>query len=61
MFDIKFYEDENGKSEVMDYILKINNSFDKNSRIKSNKIRLYMKLLEEYGFALKEPFVKKNR
>ena len=59
MYDIKFYEDKNGYSEVWEYIEKLNNSKVKADRIKSNKIRLYLKLLEEYGFKLNEPQAKK--
>ena len=59
MYDIEFYEDKNGKSEVYEYIkeLKKNNSKENKQTVK--KIDLYIDLLSEYGFSLTEPYIKK--
>lgn len=59
MYDIEFYEDRKGKSEVYEYIkeLKINNSKENKQKVK--KIDLYIDLLSEYGLTLTEPYIKK--
>lgn len=59
MYDIEIYEDKNGKSEIQEYLKKLRISKSKDDKIKSNKIRMYINLLSEYGFELNEPFVKK--
>ena len=59
MFDIEFYEDKNGKSEVYEYIKSLNNNNGKESRQKLKKINLYIDLLSEYGLKLTEPYIKK--
>ena len=59
MYEIEIYEDKNGSSEVIEYFEKLQNSKSKEDRIKANKIRMYMKLLSEYGFMLNEPYIKK--
>ena len=59
MYDIEFYQDKDGKSEVYEYIkeLKKNNSKENKQNVK--KIDLYIDLLSEYGFSLTEPYIKK--
>lgn len=37
----------------------LRNSNSKQDRIKLNKIRMYTRLLSEYGLELKEPYIKK--
>lgn len=59
MYEIEIYEDKNGNSEVIEYFEKLQNSKSKEYRIKANKIRMYMRLLSEYGFMLNEPYIKK--
>lgn len=59
MYEIEIYEDKNGSSEVIEYFEKLQNSKSKEDRIKANKIRMYMRLLSEYGFMLNEPYIKK--
>ena len=59
MFDIEFYEDINGKSEVYEYIQKLNKTNGKENRQKLKKINMYIDLLSEYGLTLTEPYIKK--
>lgn len=59
MFDIEFYEDKNGKSEVYEYIQKLNKANGKENRQKLKKINMYIDLLSEYGLTLTEPYIKK--
>lgn len=58
MYEIYFYKDKNGKSPVRDYIEELSLKNDKDSRIKTNKIRDYIKSLSEYGISLGEPYIK---
>lgn len=55
---IYFYKDKNGNRPVADYIARLAGNKDKDSRIKLNKIRDYIKILSEYGTQAGEPFVK---
>ena len=58
MYQIEIYEDIHGKSEVIDYFKKLQKSNSKDDRIKIQKIRMYMRLLQEYGLTLNEPYIK---
>lgn len=60
MYEIVFYEDNKGKSIVLDYLneLKQKSDYDKNSRINFNKIVAYLDLLQEFGTRMGEPFTK---
>lgn len=58
MHKINFYRDKNGKEPVAEYITELANKKDKDSRIKLNKIRDYIKVLSEYGTQAGEPYVK---
>ena len=60
MYKIIFYEDEDGRSAVHEYIqtLSKKRSRDKNSRIKLNKITSYIDLLSSKGLSLGEPYIK---
>lgn len=55
---IKFYRDKNGKEPVAEYIAELADKNDKDSRIKLNKIRYYMKILNQYGTQAGEPYIK---
>lgn len=55
---IYFYKDKNGNEPVAEYIAELAQKKDKNSRIKLNKIRDYMKVLSEYGTQAGEPYIK---
>ena len=59
MFDIEFYEDKNGKSEVYEYIQKLNKTNGKENRQKLKNINMYIYLLSECGISLTEPYIKK--
>lgn len=60
MYEIEFYEDKNGKSEIADFIRELNqkSSTNKESRINFNKIAAYFDLLEEFGTRIGEPVTK---
>lgn len=57
---IKFYflKTKSGENEVQNYIKKLQNNNNKTDRIKLNKIIAYMRMLEEKGLALGEPYIK---
>ena len=55
---INFYRDKNGNEPVAEYIIELATKKDKDSRIKLNKIRDYIKVLSEYGIQAGEPYVK---
>lgn len=60
MYEIEFYEDKNGKSEIADFIkeLNIKAATSKECRINFNKIAAYMDMLEEFGTRVGEPVTK---
>ena len=60
MYDIEFYADRNGKSEVADFIkeLRQKSPTNKEIRINFNKIAAYLDLLEEFGTRVGEPVTK---
>lgn len=58
MYKIYFYRDKDGNEPVADYIAKLASKKDKDSRIKANKIRDYVKALSMYGTSVGEPYVK---
>ena len=58
MYEMYFYKDKNGKEPVKDYLIKLSNTNDKDSRINFNKIRDYIKILQLYRTRVGEPFVK---
>lgn len=59
MYKIEFYEDKNGKSEIYEYIKKLNNNKSKENRIKLKKIKAYLEMLSISGLNLSEPYIKK--
>lgn len=60
MYTVEFYEDENGRSDVHDYLVKLSNDAktDKNARVNRDKIFAYIKALETYGTRIGKPIVK---
>lgn len=58
MYNIYFYKDKRGKEPVLDYIQSVAGRSDKDSRIKANKIRDYVKYLRQEGLNSGEPYVK---
>lgn len=60
MYEIEFYEDKNGKSEIVDFIRELHDRADtsKESRMNFNKIVAYLDILEEFGTRVGEPVTK---
>lgn len=60
MFDIIFYKDKVGRSQIVDYLdeLQEKAKTDKNARINREKILSYMAALAEYGTRIGKPIVK---
>lgn len=60
MFDIIFYKDKSGNSEIINYLdeLQEKAKTDKNARINREKILAYMVALAKYGTRIGTPFVK---
>ncbi len=60
MFEIQFYKDKNGNSEILDYLdgLKEKALTSKEARINRGKILAYLKALAEYGTRIGNPVVK---
>lgn len=58
MHKIYFYRDKSGNEQVREYLQELADRKDKDSRIKYNKIRDYIKALSEYGLKLTEPYIK---
>lgn len=60
MYQIEFYEDEKGHSEIAEYIklLRQKSRLSKEHRINFNKIVAYFDLLEEIGTQIGEPITK---
>lgn len=58
MHKIYFYKDIHGNEPVAEYIQELSKKGDKDSRIKLNKIRDYVKTLSMYGFQAGEPYIK---
>ena len=58
MHKIYFYKDKKGKEPVLDYLRELSGKSDKDSRIKLNKIRDYVKTLSKYGTKAGEPYIK---
>lgn len=60
MYEIEFYEDDNGISEVRDFIkmLRKKSLTSKDARINFNKVVAYIDLLEELGTRVGEPVTK---
>ncbi len=58
MHEIRIYKDRKGNEPVAEYIAELASKKDKDSRIKLNKIREYIKILSEYGTRAGEPYIK---
>jgi len=60
MFEVKFYRDKNGKSEIVAYLdeLKQRSITSKTDRINRDKILAYIGALEQYGTRIGQPVVK---
>ena len=60
MYQILFYEDKNGHSDIVEYIkeLRTKSVTSKTDKINFNKIVAYIDMLEEYGTRIGEPVTK---
>ena len=58
MHKIHYYKTAQGEAPVTEYISELDSKDDKDSRIKLNKIRDYIKALSVYGVAIGQPQVK---
>ena len=58
MYKINFYKDASGREPVREYLDMLAGNGDKQSRVKLNKIRDYMKILSMHGTYAGEPYVK---
>ena len=60
MYEVEFYRDRNGKSEIVEYLdeLKKKGETSKNERINRDKILAYMIALKQYGTRIGQPIVK---
>ena len=59
MYIIEFYEDKNGRSEVIDYIEELRNKKEnKDAKIKLKKITAYINQLSNKGLQLGQPYIK---
>jgi len=58
VYAIIFYKDGRGKEPALDYIKKLSQRTDKDSRIKLRKIQEYINVLKTYGTQAGEPYLK---
>lgn len=58
MYDILFYKDKNSKSEIKEYLIKLENSSSKDSRINARKINNHIQALSKFGLGAGEPYIK---
>ena len=60
MYNIEFYEDSNGRSELWEFLesLRIKAATNKDARIQYKQISLYIQLLEDNGTRLNENITK---
>jgi len=60
MFDVEFYEDQNGEAPIRNFIidLQAKGQTSKQDRIRVDKILAYILVLERYGTRAGEPYVK---
>lgn len=60
MFEIIFYRDKNGNSDIVNYLdsLQEKAKIDKNARVNREKILTYLSALSKYGTRIGKNFVK---
>ena len=58
MYEIEIYEDKNKKSEIKEYIKNLNKNKSKDNNRKLNKIIAYIRVLQEKGLSIGEPYIK---
>ena len=57
-YNVYFYKNEQGEELVRNYLNELVKKKDKDSRIKLNKIRDYVKVLRIYGTCAGKPYIK---
>lgn len=60
MFNIEFYENQNGESEVLDFLIQLASKApkNKNARIQHKQMVLYIQLLADHGTLLGDNITK---
>ena len=58
MHEIEFYKDKNGHQPVVEFMRELNNNNSKDARIRLQKFRDYIKLLQIHGTFVGKPVVK---
>lgn len=60
MYEVEFYRDKNGKSEIVEYLdkLKEKGETSKRDRVNRDKILAYIIALKQYGTRIGQPIVK---
>ena len=60
MYEVEFYYDRHGKSEIVDYLdkLQLKSRTSKTDRINREKILTYIGALERFGTRIGKPYVK---
>ena len=60
MYEVEFYYDRHGKSEIVDYLddLQLKSKTSKTDRINREKILTYIGALERFGTRIGKPYVK---
>jgi phage-related protein len=60
MYEVEFYRDKNGKSEIVEYLDELKNKAEtsKNERVNRDKILAYIVALKQYGTRIGQPVVK---
>ena len=59
MNNVIFYTDKDGRNEIQEYLVTLQQRKDKDSRIKSNKIIAYVNMLKKYGLQIGQPYIKR--
>jgi phage-related protein len=60
MYEVKFYRDKKGKSEIVEYLdlLQKKSATSKHERVNRDKILAYIGALEQFGTRIGQPIVK---
>jgi phage-related protein len=58
MYEVIFYHDKNGKSQVLDFLKELVKQKGKDARINANKVNDYIQSLAMYGTYIGEPVCK---
>ena len=58
MYKVEIYEEQNEKSEIKEYIKSLKEKNNKDCHIKLNKIIAYIRMLENKGLSIGQPYIK---